>query len=286
MASQILHTDSVCQCGATLVDGHRCQTVSPRCLSRSQPNKLTDHRDAERWPSCRLAGTMFLVGLTGGIGSGKSTVSAMLCQLGCPVIDADLIAREVVLPGRAAHTLIVQHFGTEILLPTGEINREMLGSLIFSNPEKCRLLNSITHPEIRKAMLWQIFKYFLLGHRYVILDVPLLFETRGLTRFLKHIVVVYSDPDTQLSRLMKRDGITRAQAEQRIAAQLPLKDKRRLADHVIENSGGRDNTQRQVLCLHAKLERSWDFLALRAVVLAMVTGLGGLLVLLVKQMAH
>nr|XP_041577415.1 dephospho-CoA kinase domain-containing protein isoform X2 [Taeniopygia guttata]XP_041577416.1 dephospho-CoA kinase domain-containing protein isoform X2 [Taeniopygia guttata] len=137
---------------------------------------------------------MFLVGLSGGIASGKSTVVAVLRELGCAVIDADVIARQVVQPHSKAHQQILQHFGPEILLENGEINREALGSIIFSQPEKRRLLNSITHPEILKEMLKQVLKYFVLGYRYVILDIPLLFETRGLTRFMKYTVLVYCDP--------------------------------------------------------------------------------------------
>lgn len=134
---------------------------------------------------------MFLVGLSGGIASGKSTVVAVLRELGCAVIDADVIARQVVQPHSKAHQQILQHFGTEILLENGEINREALGNIIFSQPEKRRLLNSITHPEILKEMLKQVLKYFVLGYRYVILDIPLLFETHGLTRFMKYTVLVY-----------------------------------------------------------------------------------------------
>ncbi|XP_075027294.1 dephospho-CoA kinase domain-containing protein isoform X5 [Calonectris borealis] len=135
--------------------------------------------------------TMFLVGLSGGIASGKSTVVAVLRELGCAVIDADVIAREVVQPHFKAYQQIVRYFGTEILLENGEINREALGNIIFSHPEKRQLLNSITHPEIQKEMLKQILKYFVLGYRYVILDIPLLFETNRLPKFMKYTVLVY-----------------------------------------------------------------------------------------------
>ncbi|XP_016327489.1 dephospho-CoA kinase domain-containing protein-like [Sinocyclocheilus anshuiensis] len=120
---------------------------------------------------------MFLVGLTGGIASGKSTASSQLKELGCPVIDADVVARKVVEPQSPAYRLIVQHFGQEILLDNGEIDRQKLGQIIFSSPKKRRLLNSITHPEIHKEMFKQILLYFIKGYRYVVLDVPLLFET-------------------------------------------------------------------------------------------------------------
>ncbi|KAF5903973.1 dephospho-CoA kinase domain-containing protein, partial [Clarias magur] len=134
---------------------------------------------------------MFLVGLTGGIASGKSTVSSQLREFGCPVIDADAVARKVVEPQTRAYRLLVQYFGREVLLENGEIDRQKLGQIIFSDPEKRRMLNSITHPEIHRAMLKQILCYFIRGYRYVILDVPLLFETRRLTHLMKHTVVVY-----------------------------------------------------------------------------------------------
>ncbi|XP_061086640.1 dephospho-CoA kinase domain-containing protein isoform X1 [Conger conger] len=226
--------------------------------------------------------SMFLVGLTGGIASGKSTVSSALRDLGCPIIDADVVARQVVEPNSPAYCKIVQHFGSEILLENGEIDRQKLGQIVFSCTEKRKLLNSITHPEIHKAMLRQILFYFFRGYRYVVLDVPLLFETRRLTRFLNHTVVVYCDPATQLSRLMQRDRITQEQAEQRIASQMPLNEKRGLANHVIENSGSREDTHRQVLRLHTKLEDSMEFLLVRSLAVATAAGLGGLLLYTVK----
>ncbi|KAF7204294.1 dephospho-CoA kinase domain-containing protein [Nothobranchius furzeri] len=225
---------------------------------------------------------MYLVGLTGGIASGKSTVSSMLRELGCPVIDADVVARKVVEPHTPAYSRIVYHFGPEILLENGEIDRQKLGQLIFADEEKRRLLNSITHPEIHKAMLKEILFFFLRGYRYVVLDVPLLFETRRLTKFLTHTVVVYCDPATQLQRLVQRDGLTQEQAKQRVAAQMPLNEKRGLASHVIENSGGREETHRQVLKLHTKLEDSMDFLLVRVIAIATTAGLGGILLYAAK----
>ncbi|XP_029877901.1 dephospho-CoA kinase domain-containing protein isoform X4 [Aquila chrysaetos chrysaetos] len=235
-----------------------------------------------RRAGCSMS-TMFLVGLSGGIASGKSTVVAVLRELGCAVIDADVIAREVVQPHFKAYRQIVHYFGTEILLENGEINREALGNIIFSHPEKRQLLNSITHPEIQKEMLKQIWKYFVLGYRYVILDIPLLFETNRLTKFMKYTVLVYCDPPTQLSRLMKRNRLSQAEAEARIASQLPLDEKRKLASHVIDNSGDRESTRRQVLKLHARLEDSLDFLWARLVVGTVVAGLGGLVYLLLRR---
>ncbi|KAJ6660656.1 hypothetical protein lerEdw1_017653 [Lerista edwardsae] len=226
---------------------------------------------------------MFLVGLSGGIASGKSTVVAVLQELGCAVIDADVIARQVVQPHFPAYQRIVHCFGPEILLENGEINREALGSIIFSQPEKRKLLSSITHPAIVKEMLKQILKYFVLGYRYVILDIPLLFETNSLTRFMKHTVLVYCDPQAQLSRLMQRNGLTQIEAEARITAQMPIDQKIKLADHIIDNSGDVETTRRQVLKLHASLEDSLDFLLVRLLAVTAVAGVGGLVYVLLRQ---
>ncbi|KAF7708059.1 dephospho-CoA kinase domain-containing protein [Silurus meridionalis] len=228
---------------------------------------------------------MFLVGLTGGIASGKSTVSSQLRELGCPVIDADVVARKVVEPRTRAYQLIVQNFGQEVLLENGEIDRQKLGHIIFSNPEKRRVLNSITHPEIHRAMFHHILYYFIRGYRYVVLDVPLLFETRRLTQLMKHTVVVYCDPGTQLARLMQRDSLSQGEAEQRVAAQMPLSEKRGLARHVIENSGSREDTHRQVLRLHAALDRSMEYLPVRVIAVATVAGLAGLFLYTLKLLA-
>uniref|UniRef100_A0A8C9EMV6 Dephospho-CoA kinase domain containing n=1 Tax=Pavo cristatus TaxID=9049 RepID=A0A8C9EMV6_PAVCR len=123
----------------------------------------------------------------------------------------------------------------------------------------------------------------VLGYRYVILDIPLLFETKGLTKFMKHTVLVYCDPQTQLARLRKRDGLSQAEAEARVASQLPLEEKLRMAAHVIDNSGDRESTRQQVLRLHARLEGSLDFLWARLAVGTAVAVLGGLLYVLLQH---
>ncbi|XP_039556764.1 dephospho-CoA kinase domain-containing protein isoform X1 [Passer montanus] len=215
---------------------------------------------------------------------GGGAAGAGLCRGRCRRYrQARCLMFSVVQPHSKAHQQILQHFGTEILLENGEINREALGGIIFSQPEKRRLLNSITHPEILKEMLKQILKYFVLGYRYVILDIPLLFETRGLTRFMKYTVLVYCDPQTQLARLMRRSGLGAAEAEARISSQLPLEEKRRWATHVIDNSGDWESTRRQVLQLHTRLEDSLDFLWARLAVGTAVVGLGGLVFLLIRH---
>ncbi|KYO46626.1 dephospho-CoA kinase domain-containing protein isoform A [Alligator mississippiensis] len=246
---------------------------------------MAEHDSAGWVNPCPAAGEsrMFLVGLSGGIASGKSMVVAVFRELGCAVIDADVIARQVVQPHFLAYQQIVHYFGTEILLESGEINREALGNIIFSHPKKRQVLNSITHPEIQKEMLKQIFKYFVLGYRYVILDIPLLFETNKLTKFMKHTILVYCDPQTQLSRLMKRNGLSQSEAEARIASQLPLDEKRKLATHVIDNSGDWESTRRHVLKLHGQLEDSLDFLLVRLAAVTALAGIGGAVCFLLRH---
>ncbi|XP_027605755.2 LOW QUALITY PROTEIN: dephospho-CoA kinase domain-containing protein-like [Pipra filicauda] len=228
---------------------------------------------------------MFLVGLSGGIASGKSMVVAVLRELGCAaVIVANLIAREVVQPHSKAHQQILWYFGTEILLENGEINCEALGNMIFSQLEKGQLLNSITHPEILKEMLKQILKYFVLGYRYMILDIPLLFETHRLTKFMRYTVLVYCDPLAQCARLMRRKGLDVAAADAWISSQIPLEEKLQWATHIIDNSGDRESTCRQVLRLHTCLEDSLDLLWAQLAVGVAVAGLGGLVFLLLRHL--
>lgn len=227
---------------------------------------------------------MFLVGLSGGIASGKSTVVSILRELGCAVIDADVIARQVVQVGTSAHSQIVLHFGEEVLLKNGELDREKMRSIIFSDPEKRALLNSITHPPIRRAMLRQTLGYFFLGYRYVILDIPLLFESRTLTRYMKHTVLVYCDPQTQVERLIRRSGLSREEVQKHLAAQLPIDSKLPLADHVLDNSGDRESTRRQVLQLHHRLESSLGYLPTRIAAVTVAAGLVALVCSLLRRL--
>ncbi|XP_078722009.1 dephospho-CoA kinase domain-containing protein [Lampetra fluviatilis] len=227
---------------------------------------------------------MFLVGLTGGIASGKSTVASIFRELGCPVIDADEIARLVVEPGRPALKKIVEFFGEEVLHSDGRLNREKLGAIIFAEPQKRRLLNSITHPDIRRHMLKQILWHFVRGYHYVILDVPLLFENKTMSRFIKHSIVVYCDPESQLSRLMQRNSLSRHEAELRVRAQIPLDQKRLLADHVIDNCGEREATRRQVVRLHTLLDASLHHLPVRLLAVLALSAAGGVAVWLLGKL--
>lgn len=186
-----------------------------------------------------------IIGLTGGISSGKSTVAKMFAELGIPVVDADRIAREVVEPGEEAYEKIVVHFGADILNEDRTINRKKLGAIIFNNEEERKVLNSIVHPAVRKKMLEQKERYLQEGYEHVVLDIPLLFESK-LTHFVDKTLLVYVDEDVQLARLMARDKLTKEEAQSRIKAQMPLIEKKKLADEVIDNNESLEKTEQQL----------------------------------------
>lgn len=188
-----------------------------------------------------------IIGLTGGIASGKSTVSAMLAKLGAAVVDADQIAREVVLPGEPALREVVAAFGQAILHEDGTLNRKKLGELVFADAAKRKRLEAILHPAIRRTMAERIARLARENpERLVVADIPLLYET-GLDARYPHVLVVYVPPAVQLERLMKRDGLSEEEAGKRLAAQLPIDEKKARATWVIDNSGTREDTRRQVL---------------------------------------
>ncbi|WP_044894534.1 dephospho-CoA kinase [Bacillus alveayuensis] len=196
-----------------------------------------------------------IIGLTGGIASGKSTVAKMLLELGIPVIDADQIAREVVEVGEEAYLQIVKEFGEEILQEDRTIDRGKLGSIVFHDKEKRQRLNSIVHPAVRKKMLMQKDQYIRSGENAIVLDIPLLFES-NLTHLVDKIIVVYVDEHIQLQRLMARNGLSKEEAEARMKAQMPLIEKVSKADAVINNNGTIEETKQQLLNILAY----WDVL--------------------------
>ncbi len=188
---------------------------------------------------------MKVVGLTGGIASGKSSVSKMLADLGVMVIDLDQIAREVVEPNKPAWQEIVEYFGEGFLLSDRTLDRTTLGERVFTNPEDREKLNEITHPRIIKELFKLIEKYRRERQELVIVDAALLFETK-MDEWLKPVIVVNANEEEQIKRLKDRDGYGREQTLKRIQAQMPLKDKVKLADYVIDNSGSLEDTRRQV----------------------------------------
>jgi len=193
---------------------------------------------------------MRVLGLTGGIGSGKSMVASMFAQLGADVIDADQLARDVVEPGQPALEEIASAFGRDILLPDGRLNRGKLARIIFADPVARGTLNAITHPRIRERMDAEITARRSRAG-VLVADIPLLYENNR-TRAVETVIVVWVDPKTQLRRLQERDGLSKEEARQRIAAQMPLDEKRARADVVIDNSGSRENTRRQVEAVYRR----------------------------------
>jgi dephospho-CoA kinase len=193
---------------------------------------------------------MKVLGLTGGIGSGKSTVGAMFAELGADVIDADQLAREVVEPGQPALGEIATAFGQDILLPDGRLDRGKLAAVIFADAAARATLNAITHPRIRERMSAEIA-----ARRsrpgVLIVDIPLLYEN-DRAKGLEAVIVVWVDQQTQLRRLIQRDGLTEHDARQRIAAQMPLDDKRARADLVIDNRGSFEKTRGQVEAIYRR----------------------------------
>lgn len=179
---------------------------------------------------------MVLVGLTGGVATGKSTVALMFKQCGAIVIDADVLARSVVEPGKPAWREIVKLFGEKVLNPDRTINRRMLGSIVFRDPAKRKQLEHIIHPRVAREQRRLIRAVRARTPRAVVVyEVPLLFEA-GIEKHVDYIVVVNANQDTQLARLQKRDGLSRMEALQRIRSQLPLAHKRRLADFVLDGT--------------------------------------------------
>ncbi|THH07296.1 hypothetical protein EW145_g3468 [Phellinidium pouzarii] len=203
---------------------------------------------------------MLVAGLTGGIATGKSTASSLFKSHSVVVVDADVISRQVVLPGTRAHSQIVTHFGKEILLPDGSLDRPKLGAVIFGDEQKRRQLNSIVHPAVRRAMLWQVIKGWVRGERFCIIDVPLLIET-GLHKWIGSVIVVSCSEEMQLKRLMARDKSTEDAAMSRIRSQLPISVKASYADVVIDNDGELSELDGQVHNIVEKLkeETKWTW---------------------------
>jgi len=185
---------------------------------------------------------MRVIGLTGGIATGKSSVALFFTERGVAVIDADQLARDAVLPGSPALKQIVSFFGREVLTHDGELDRTRLGQLIFSDPEKRRQLESILHPEIRKRAEERIAQAAEAGHQRLIYMAPLLIEA-GATDRVDTVWVVTVRPEIQLERLMLRDGINREQAQRMIDSQMPLSEKERYGSVIIDNSGTEAETR-------------------------------------------
>ena len=186
-----------------------------------------------------------VIGLTGGIASGKSTISNIFKEVGWPVIDADQTARQVVMPGSLGLAQIVSRFGSQVLQPDGTLDRATLGSMVFDDPQNLSDLDQIEHPLIMAAIDQQLAGFKKQGLPVVVLDVPLLFET-GMDQECDLTVLAVVDRKTQLERLMKRDHCSKDAALKRINAQMPLEEKMRRADVTIDNNGSLAQTRLQV----------------------------------------
>ncbi len=196
---------------------------------------------------------MLKVGLTGSIAVGKSYVCEVLRELGCHVLDADFTAREVVARGTPGLAEVVSNFGPEVLTPGGELDRPKLGSIVFSNSHKRELLNSIVHPRVIEAQNeWLRVTEARDPDGIAVVDAALMIESGGYKRFDK-LIVVWCRPEIQLKRLILRSTLSEAEAQARIAAQMPQDEKKRFADHLIDTSDGFGPTRLQVIDVVRKL---------------------------------
>lgn len=194
---------------------------------------------------------MKLVGLTGGVGSGKSTVAEMMRELGADVVDADEATHAVYEPGSPGFDAVVREFGDEYV-DGGRIDRSRLGALVFRDDDARRRLNSIVHPLVREWMAQRTAEAAERGAEVVVQDVPLLFEN-GLERLFSTVVLVYVPEEVQVERLVSGRSFTPERARAMIAAQMPIESKRGLAHHVISNSGTREETLAQVKAVWKQL---------------------------------
>jgi dephospho-CoA kinase len=198
------------------------------------------------------------VGLTGSIAVGKSFVCGVFRELGAHVLDADQTARDVVKPNTKGLSRIVDKFGESILTPSGELDRAKMASIVFADEEKRKLLNSITHPLVFEEQdKWLAVRERDDPRGVAIVDAALMIESGGYKRF-DQLIVVWCEPEIQLKRLMLRDGFARADAERRIAAQMPQEEKKSYADHLIDTSNTYEDTRERTIAVFEKLKAAAD----------------------------
>lgn len=195
------------------------------------------------------------VGLTGGLATGKTHVAAILAQLGCHALSADQLGHEVLLPGGEAYDDVIREFGPKILGPDGHIDRRALAGEVFGRPERLDRLNSLVHPHvIRREEEWVARLAAAEPGAIAVIEAAILIETGSYKRFDRLILTVCS-PETQIRRHMERSGESETEARLRLARQMPLETKRRYADYVIDTSGSREDTARQVREVFRKLQQ-------------------------------
>ena len=196
-----------------------------------------------------------IVGLTGGIVGGKSTVASMFRELGAKIIDADKLGHSVILPYKPAWKKIVKLYGKDILRNDLTIDREKLGKTVFINQILLKKLNEITHPEIIKIIKKEINSVKNKTHnqrKILMIDAALIYETK-IDKFMDKVIVVYIDKDEQIKRLIKRNNLSKDEALQRIKSQMPMEEKVEMADYVIDNNNSLDKTKKQVVKIWEEL---------------------------------
>ena len=196
---------------------------------------------------------MKLLGLTGGIASGKSTVAAILRRLGAAIINADELSREVVQPGQDAWKEIITTFGPDIVQGDQTLDRRKLRKIVFDNPEARKKLEAIIHPRVRALAERRISELATAGHSIIVYEVPLLFEGQ-IHLWLRPVILVACEIETQKNRLVERDHLTEIEAQQHVDAQMSLEEKRQLADYVIENDGNLKDLEKQVRAVLHKIQ--------------------------------
>ncbi len=194
-----------------------------------------------------------IVGLTGGIATGKSTVTQMFKSIDIPVVETDKIAKDMLMKGTEGYEEVIAFFSKSILLTDNEINRKKLAQIVFSNPQRRKRLNEIVHPRVKSIVKTEIQKYKELGTKMIVIDVPLLFETDFID-LVDKTIVVYTTYKRQKERLMERERIDKEYAEIKISAQMPLNRKVDLADYVIDNSASILNTRKEFNKIVSELE--------------------------------
>lgn len=196
---------------------------------------------------------MLVIGLTGGIATGKSTVSRMLREMGAWVIDADVAAHRAVAPGQPALQAIAEAFGAEMIREDGTLDRGRLAQRVFRDEEALQRLNAIVHPQVRRLMFAELEEARRASERAVVLDVPLLIEG-GLYKQVDQVWLVYVDEQEQLRRLMAREGYGKEEAKRRLRAQWPIEQKRAYADVIIDNRGDEQRTRQHVAELWRRIK--------------------------------
>ncbi|MFA6850072.1 MAG: dephospho-CoA kinase [Selenomonadaceae bacterium] len=195
---------------------------------------------------------MFIIGLTGGIASGKSTVSKILAEQGAIILDADAVARTLSMPNEAGWKLFVEHFGSAVLLENQCLDRAKIGQLVFADDKEREWVNNMMHPQIKEELLRRLARLQAENAKVVVLDIPLFFETKW-DAFVNTVWVVYVNEKIQVERLMKRNNLSEKLARQRIASQISLKEKVKQADFVINNTENIESTRQQVVAAWEKI---------------------------------